>query len=53
MKFITQFGLNHNGNINLTCELIIITKKGGANIIKLQLAWRDKSSEDNKKIKSS
>jgi sialic acid synthase SpsE len=47
MKFIAEIGLNHNGNIDLACELIRVAKLSGADVVKFQLGWRDKPGEIN------
>jgi len=47
MKFIAEIGLNHNGNIDLACELIRMAKLSGADVVKFQLGWRDKPGEIN------
>jgi sialic acid synthase SpsE len=47
MKFIAECGLNHNGNLDLTYELIRQASLSGADIAKFQLGWRDKKNEIN------
>jgi sialic acid synthase SpsE len=55
ITFISEIGMNHNGNLDLSYELIKQSKLAGANIVKFQLGWRDKSNEinqiDEKRIK--
>ncbi len=47
VKFIAECGLNHNGNLDLTYELIRQAKWSGADIVKFQLGWRGKEGELN------
>lgn len=47
MIFVSEIGLNHNGNFNLCYELIKQSKLSGANIAKFQLGWRGKKDEIN------
>ena len=47
MKFIAECGLNHNGNLDLTYELIRHASWAGADIVKFQLGWRAKGNEMN------
>ena len=47
MKFIAECGLNHNGNLDLTYELIRQASWAGANIVKFQLGWRADPGEMN------
>ena len=47
MIFISEIGMNYNGNFNLIYELIRQSKYSGANICKFQLGWRDKPGEIN------
>lgn len=47
MKFIAECGLNHNGNLDLTYELIRQASWAGADIVKFQLGWRAKKNEMN------
>tara|TARA_B100000029_G_scaffold205904_1_gene203725 strand:+ start:1272 stop:1958 length:687 start_codon:yes stop_codon:yes gene_type:complete len=47
MKFISEIGLNHNGNFSLCYELIKKSKISGADIAKFQLGWRGKKDEIN------
>ena len=47
MIFISEIGLNHNGNFDLCYELIKQSKNSGANIVKFQLGWKSKSNEIN------
>jgi N,N'-diacetyllegionaminate synthase len=47
MLFIAEIGLNHNGNLDLSFELIKQAKLAGANIAKFQLGWRGKKGELN------
>ena len=55
MIFIAEIGMNYNGNLSLSYELIKQAKYSGASIVKFQLGWRDKPGEinqlDEKKIK--
>jgi len=48
MIFISEIGMNYNGNINLCYELIKRSKYSGANIVKFQIGWRDKEGELNR-----
>ena len=47
MIFVSEIGLNHNGNFNLCYELIKQSKLSGANIAKFQLGWKGKKDEIN------
>ncbi len=47
LKFIAECGLNHNGNHDLTYELIRQASWSGADIVKFQLGWRYKKNEIN------
>ena len=47
MIFISEIGMNYNGNFSLIYELIRQSKFAGANICKFQLGWRDKPGEIN------
>ena len=47
VKFIAECGLNHNGNHDLTYELIRQASWAGADIVKFQLGWRFKQNEIN------
>ena len=47
MKFIAECGLNHNGNLDLTYELIRQAAWSGADIVKFQLGWRAEPGEMN------
>jgi len=47
MIFISEIGLNHNGNFNLCYELIRQSKLSGADIAKFQLGWKSKKNEIN------
>ena len=47
MIFISEIGMNYNGNFNLIYELIRQSKYSGADICKFQLGWRDKPGEIN------
>tara|TARA_B100000519_G_C14260974_1_gene447948 strand:- start:2713 stop:3399 length:687 start_codon:yes stop_codon:yes gene_type:complete len=47
MLFISEIGLNHNGNFDLAFELIKQAKNSGADIAKFQLGWRDGKDEIN------
>tara|TARA_B110000261_G_C13065253_1_gene349869 strand:+ start:116 stop:805 length:690 start_codon:yes stop_codon:yes gene_type:complete len=47
MIFISEIGMNYNGNFGLIYELIRQSKYAGANICKFQLGWRDKPNEIN------
>ena len=55
LYFISEIGMNYNGNIDLCYELIKQSKLSGADFVKFQLGWRDKPNEinalDDKKIK--
>ena len=55
LYFISEIGMNYNGNIDLCYELIKQSKYSGADFVKFQLGWRDKSGEinqlDHEKIK--
>ena len=54
MIFIAEIGMNYNGNLSLSYELIKQAKYSGASIVKFQLGWRDKPGEinqlDSKKV---
>ena len=56
LYFISEIGMNYNGNIDLCYELIKQSKLSGADFVKFQLGWRDKPNEinalDDKKLKS-
>jgi len=47
MLFIAEIGLNHNGNLDLSYELIKQAKLAGADIAKFQLGWRGQAGEMN------
>ena len=47
MIFISEIGMNYNGNFSLIYELIKQSKFSGADICKFQLGWRDKPGEIN------
>ena len=47
MLFIAEIGLNHNGNFNLTYELVRQAASSGADIAKFQLGWRARAGEMN------
>jgi len=47
LTFISEIGMNHNGNFDLCYELIKQSKLSGADIVKFQLGWRDKKDEIN------
>lgn len=47
MKFIAECGLNHNGNLDLTYELIRQASWAGSDIVKFQLGWRASEGEMN------
>ena len=47
MIFIAEIGMNYNGNLSLSYELIKQAKYSGASIVKFQLGWRDKPGEIN------
>ena len=47
MIFISEIGMNYNGNFSLIYELIRQSKLSGADICKFQLGWRDKPGEIN------
>ena len=44
---VAEAGLNHNGNLDFSYELIKQAKFAGADIVKFQLGWRDKPNEMN------
>lgn len=48
MLFVTEIGLNHDGNFDLAYELIRRAKIAGADIAKFQFGWRDKPDEINR-----
>ncbi len=37
MEIIAEIGQNHNGDIDLACEMIRVAKKNGADVAKFQL----------------
>ena len=41
IEFVAEIGLNHNGNFDLACEMIRQAKFCGADVVKMQLGWRD------------
>ena len=47
ITFISEVGMNHNGNLDLSYELIKQSKFSGADIVKFQLGWRNKPGEIN------
>ena len=47
MLFVTEIGLNHDGNFDLAYELIRQSSAAGADIAKFQFGWRDKPDEIN------
>ncbi len=47
MIFVSEIGMNHDGNFNIAYELIRQAKLSGANIAKFQFGWRDKPEELN------
>lgn len=47
VTFISEIGMNHNGNFGLLYELIKQSKKSGAHIAKFQLGWRCGPDEIN------
>ena len=47
MIFISEIGMNYNGNFSLIFELIRQSKFAGATICKFQLGWRDQPGEIN------
>ena len=47
LYFISEIGMNYNGNIDLCYELIKQSKLSGADFVKFQLGWRDKKNEIN------
>ena len=47
MLFIAEFGLNHNGNLDLGFEMIKQAKHSGADIAKFQLGWKGQPNELN------
>lgn len=54
--FIAEIGANHNGNINLAKETILLAKKSGCDAVKFQSwdekLWNQKVFEKNKKLLS-
>ena len=52
--FIAEIGANHNGNINLAKETILLAKKSGCDAVKFQSwnenLWNQKVFEKNKKL---
>ena len=50
MIFISEIGMNYNGNINLCYELIKLSKYSGANIVKFQIGWRQTCFKPMNKI---
>ena len=47
MIFVSEIGMNHDGNFNVAYELVRQAKLCGANIAKFQFGWRDKPDEIN------
>ena len=47
VKFIAECGMNHNGNLDLSYELIRQAKWAGADIVKFQLGWRAEKGDLN------
>jgi len=47
MLFVAEIGLCHNGNFDLACEMMRQSMLSGADIVKMQLGWRDKQGEIN------
>ena len=47
MIFISEIGMNHNGNFDLCYELIKQSKNAGADIVKFQIGWRDGREDIN------
>ncbi len=47
MLFIAEIGLNHNGHFGLAGEMIRQAKWAGADVVKMQLGWRDGPGEIN------
>ena len=47
MLFIAEIGLNHNGNLDLSYEMIKQAKYAGADIAKFQLGWRAEKEQLN------
>jgi len=47
MLFVTEIGLNHDGNFDLAYELIRQSSAAGADVAKFQFGWRDKPDEIN------
>lgn len=41
MLFVAEIGLCHNGSFDLACEMMRQAKLSGADIVKMQLGWRD------------
>ena len=48
MIFISEIGMNYNGNFDLSYELIKKSKYAGADIVKFQVGWRDGEGEINR-----
>ncbi|MEO5333319.1 MAG: N-acetylneuraminate synthase family protein [Magnetococcus sp. YQC-5] len=48
MLFIAEIGLNHNGHFGLAGEMIRQAKLAGADVVKMQLGWRDGAGEINR-----
>lgn len=48
MLFVAEIGLNHDGNLDLACELVRQAKLAGASIAKFQFGWRDGPGEINR-----
>ncbi len=47
MIFVSEIGLNYDGNINIALELIRMAKLSGSNVAKFQFGWRDQPEEIN------
>ena len=47
MIFVAEIGLNHNGNLDFSYELIKQAKFSGADIAKFQFGWRNNEGEIN------
>ncbi|MBF0192406.1 MAG: N-acetylneuraminate synthase family protein [Magnetococcales bacterium] len=48
MMFIAEIGMNHNGHFALAGELIRQAQMAGADVVKMQLGWRDGEGEINR-----
>ncbi|MBF0342088.1 MAG: N-acetylneuraminate synthase family protein [Magnetococcales bacterium] len=48
MLFIAEIGMNHNGHFALAGEMFRQAKLAGADVVKMQLGWRDGPGEINR-----